>query len=136
MTRVTEDSFTVLLHEKERVLEATYPARVTVAAFERYSAEMRAIIARLATTGAWHCLVDQSRITGTMPSDLPPRIAELVAWAHEHGLDRIARIVSSSELGRLQATRLLRAAGVAESAMLFHDRESAWAFVTGSKLES
>lgn len=136
MTRVTDDGFVITLHERERVLEVQYPARVSLSAFEKYEVETRALIEKLERGGPWHCLVDQSRVVTTMPPDLPPRIAELVAWSHDHGMDRVGRVVSASELGRLQATRMLRAAGVADLAMLFQDRASAWAFVTGSKLDS
>lgn len=133
---VSDDTFVVTLHEKERVLEVVYPARVTLAAFEQYEAEARVSVEKLARGGPWHCLVDQSRITSTMSPDLPPRIADLVAWSHEHGMTRVARVVSPSELGRMQTTRILRSAGVTGNAMLFHDREAAWAFVAGSKLDS
>jgi len=132
-----DESFVVTLHEKERVLEVVYPARITLAAFEKYREDTLATIAKLEAGGSWHCLVDQSRIAATMSPDLPPRIADLVAWSLEHGMDRVARIVSPSELGRLQTGRILRAAGVSELAVLFQDREAAWAFVTtGSKLDS
>ncbi len=133
---MAEDSFVVTLHEQERVLEVVYPARITLAAFEKYREEMVTTIPQLERGGRWHCLVDQSRISATMSPDIPPRIADLVAWSLEHGMDRVARIVSPSELGRMQTGRILRAAGVGESAMIFQDRESAWAFVAGSKLES
>ena len=136
MTRLVEESFVVTLHEEERVLEVVYPARITLAAFEKYREDMLATIPKLEAGGKWHCLVDQSRISATMSPDMPPRIADLVAWSLEHGMDRVARIVSPSELGRMQTGRILRAAGVGESAMLFQDREAAWAFVAGSNEES
>jgi hypothetical protein len=134
---LSDDSFVVTLHEKERVLEVVYPARITLAAFEKYETQTRELIAQLAPAGPWHCLVDQSRVAATMSPDMPPRIADLVAWSLEQGMDRVARVLSPSELGRLQTGRILRAAGVSETALLFQDRESAWAFVTtGSKLDS
>ena len=133
---MNDEPFLITPHERERVLEVIYPARITAAAFEHYEVELRAIIEKLEAGGSWHCMVDQSRVATTMPPDLPPRIADLIAWAHEHGMQRVARIVSPSELGRMQTNRILRAAGVSETAVLFQDRASAWAFVAGSKLDS
>ncbi len=126
-----EEPFVITAHQTERVLEVMYPARPTLRAYERYDAECRAAILQFEQLGTWHCLVDQSKVVAAMAPDLPPRISDLIAWSRPRRLGRVARVLSASELGRLQSRRILRAAGL-DGAQLFEDRAAAWAYVVGA----
>ena len=128
---MTPSPFTIIVHQQERVLEVRYPEHPTMELYEKYEREVRVAIAALQTGGPWDCIVDQSALR-TLAPDFPPRIALLNAWAHEHGMRRTARLVSSSAVGEMQTIRILRESGVLHIGRVFHDRPSAWAFVTGS----
>ena len=100
--------------------------------YEQYELEVRAAIVALAAGGPWDCIVDQTALRALAP-EFPPRIATLNAWAREHGMRRTARLVSDSAIGELQTLRILRDAGVTNMGQVFHDRPSAWAFVTAAQ---
>ena len=122
--------FVITVHQKERVLEVKYPERPTMASYERYDTEVRAAIIALAVGGPWDCIVDQTALRAMAP-EFPSLIAVLNAWAVAHGMRHTARMVSDSAIGELQTLRILRDAGVTNMGQVFHDRPSAWAFVTG-----
>ena len=126
---MTPGPFVISVHQKERVLEVKYPERPTLPAYGKYDVEVRAAIIALAAGGPWDCIVDQTALRAMAP-EFPPLIAVLNAWAREHGMRRTARLVSDSAIGELQTLRILRDAGVTNMGQVFHDRPSAWAFVT------
>ena len=115
--------FEIRFHEAERILEVRYPSRPTLDSYERYEKAVRAAIANIA--GPWSCLVDQSALA-LMPPELPPKIAELNAWARGHGMGRTARVVKESATAQLQVTRILKKAGGTQC----KTRDEAWAALT------
>lgn len=129
---MTPAPFVITVHAKERVLEVKYPERPTMPFYERYDVEVRAAIVALAAGGPWDCIVDQTALKAMAP-EFPPLIATLNAWAVQHGMRRTARLVSDSAIGELQTLRILRDAGVKNMGQVFHDRPSAWDFVTGKR---
>lgn len=124
------EPFVITVHAAERVLEVRYPSRPTMASYGEYEKAVRAAIAELSAGGAWDCIVDQRQLRALAP-DFPPRISELNVWSKERGMRRTARVVSDSAVGELQTLRILKESGVTEMGAVFHDREEAWAFVTG-----
>lgn len=124
------DSFIIIVHRAERVLEVQYPSRPTMLSFEQYETDIRREILELEKAGTWDCIVDQTVLRALAP-DFPPRIAELNVWSRAHGMHRTARVVSDSAVGELQTTRILKESGTTDIGAVFHDRKEAWAFVTG-----
>jgi hypothetical protein len=104
-----------------RILEVEYPARPTQEEVSEYSLASRAAIRQLA--GTWGCLVDQRRLI-VMPPDVVAVMAELNAFAQNHGMVGSARVVSS-KMSELQATRLGREATLKVPLRTFDDRELA-----------
>lgn len=123
------EPFTITVHTKERVLEVRYPERPTMEFYEKYEVAVRAAILALAAGGPWDCIVDQTALRALAP-EFPPRVAMLNTWAREHGMRRAARLVSDSAIGELQTLRILRDSGVSTIGAVFHDRPTAWKFVT------
>lgn len=126
---MNDERFTITVHHADRVLEVRYPSRPTMSSYEQYETEVRAEVLKLAKNGAWDCIVDQTQLRALAP-DFPPRISELNVWSRGHGMRRTARVVSDSAVGELQTLRILKESGVHEVGAVFHDRETAWAFVT------
>ena len=127
------ESFRITVHARERVLEVWYPSRPTMPLFEQYEREVREAILQLAAGGPWDCIVDQTALRAMAP-EFPPLVSVLNAWARENGMRRTARLVSDSAIGELQTIRILRDAGVVNMGAVFHDRASAWKFVTAPVL--
>lgn len=121
--------FTIIVHEAERVLEVRYPPRPSLESWEQYVVEVKVVILELGKRGPWECLVDQTALKALAP-DFPPRIAEINGWARGHGMQRTARLVCDSAVGELQTLRILKEAGVKDMGAVFHDRATAWQFLT------
>ena len=119
--------FEIRFHEVERILEVRYPSRPTLDSYSRYEKAVRETIGSLG--GSWNCLVDQSALT-VMPPELPPRIAELNAWARTQGMGRTARVVKPSATAQLQVTRILLKSGSAQVGTQCLTRDEAWRALT------
>ncbi|MBK7860472.1 MAG: STAS/SEC14 domain-containing protein [Archangiaceae bacterium] len=118
-----QHEFEIQFHESERILEVRYPSRPTLESYHRYEQAVRQTIASLG--GQWNCLVDQSSLK-VMPPELPPRIAELNAWAKERGMNRTARVVQASAIAELQANRILKNSGAQGTSAVTASRDEAW----------
>jgi len=114
----------ITAHPQERIIEVTYPDAPTHDSLDRYEADIRAAI--LAMNGDWDCLVDQ-RAMPVLDTVMSQRIAELIAWAREHGMRHAARVVRRGSMAALQAQQLLRASGAGEEHHFYLTREEAWA---------
>ncbi len=121
-----KDRFTVIVHERERIIEVRYPARPSLASYDAYEKEIRAAITRLGSP--WDCLVDQTALKALAP-EFPARIAELNAWARNQGMRKTARVIAESAIGELQGVRILRDSGLREVGAIFQSRDSAWKFL-------
>jgi hypothetical protein len=119
------DEWGVVLHEAERILEVRYPKFPSQAAFERYDKTIRAAIEKLAATGDWDCLVDQTAVTALAP-ELAEKIAVLNAWARDKRMRRTARVIANSAIGELQSVRILKTGGVKNIGNLYKSRDEAW----------
>jgi hypothetical protein len=119
------DEWTVVLHEAERILEVSYPRYPSQAAFERYDKTIRAAIEKLASTGDWDCLVDQTAVTALAP-ELAEKIAVLNGWAKAKRMRRTARVIANSAIGELQSVRILKEGGVKNIGQVFKSRDEAW----------
>lgn len=124
---MTDDAFAITVHAKERILEVRYPRAVTPEAYGLYELAVRDAIVGLGAP--WDCLVDQGLLT-VMPPEVPPRIAQLNAWALTTGMRRTARVVKDSAMAQLQVGRILRASGVAQVGTVYGSREAAWHALT------
>lgn len=116
--------FSIVVHQADRIIEVRYPARPTMDSYLRYERDVRAAIE--AQKGQWDCLVDQSALSALAP-EFTPRIADLNAWAREHGMRHTARVISESAIGELQGARILKQGGVQDVGTLFKKRDEAWA---------
>jgi hypothetical protein len=114
--------FRIHWHEAEEILEVIYPAAPTQPEVDEYA---RAIRARIDALGGrrWACLVDQREV-GAMPPEIVEVVADLNAYAQQHGMRRAARVVSSA-VARLQSTRLVREAMLRTEFRVFESREEA-----------
>jgi len=119
--------FEIRFHEGERILEVRYPAKPTLDSYTRYEKAVRETIESLG--GPWKCLVDQSGLS-VLPPELPPRIAELNAWARTRGMGHTARVVKQSATAQLQVTRILQKSGAAAVGAQFATRDEAWKTLT------
>lgn len=122
--------FEIVFHESERILEVRYPARPTLDSYTRYEKAVRETISAL--PGGWLCLVDQSLLS-VMPPELPPRIAELNAWAKQHGMSRTARVVKQSATAQLQVSRILEKSGNTTVGTQCTSRDEAWQHLTAPR---
>ena len=122
--------FIIRPHKDVRIIEVVYPSHPTLDSYLDYERDVRDVI--LAMRGQWDCLVDQ-RSLKVAPPEISGRIGELNAWARENGMRRTARVVADSAVSELQARRITREAQLAEEAKLFHTREDAWSYLTGSE---
>jgi hypothetical protein len=104
-----------------------YPSRPTLDSYAQYEKAIREMIESLG--GAWNCLVDQSALT-VIPPELPPRIAELNAWARTQGMGRTARVIQPIATAQLQVTRILKQSGTAQAGRLCTTRDEAWLALT------
>jgi hypothetical protein len=119
----TATQFDVRIHEKERIVEVIYPARVTAEAIAEYAERIRQAAAQL--NGPWRCLVDQRQLD-VIPPDLTDAIAEMNRWALQNGLVGAARVVNRTAIGELQSRRILRESGLTESSDVYFEPSEAW----------
>jgi hypothetical protein len=122
-----DSAFEIIVHGRERILEVRYPRRPTPESYAQYEKDVRAAI--IAWHGEWDCLVDQSALKA-MPPELPPKIAELNAWARATGMRRTARVVRDSAVAELQVNRILRDSGTAQVGSIYTSRALAWTALT------
>jgi hypothetical protein len=118
-----EGHFEVRIHEPERIVEVTYPKRLTPEGLEAYRAALEAAVQRLGSS--WRCLVDQTRLD-VIPPHLTDVITERNRGAAAHGLVAAVRVVKRTAVGELQSRRILRESGLGDSAHVYFDRAEAW----------
>ncbi|MCA2978473.1 MAG: hypothetical protein INH41_10245 [Myxococcaceae bacterium] len=125
---MSEASFEIHVHERERVIEVKYPTRLTPEALADYRAALEAAVLRLGAS--WRCLVDQTRLE-VIPPHLTDGITALNRWAATHGLVAAARVLKQTAVGELQTRRILRESGLGESGKVYFDRDEAWRHLVG-----
>jgi hypothetical protein len=118
--------FRIELHEPEGILEVIYPVTPTLQDVEDYARNVRARIDAMAGR-RWVCLVDQ-RDVGALSPEIVEVVADLNAYAEQHGMRRAARVVSSA-VARLQSTRLVREAMLRTEFRVFESRDEAMAWL-------
>jgi hypothetical protein len=121
--QMSEANFEVHIHERERIVEVTYPKRLTREALDDYRAQLERAVVKLGPT--WRCLVNQTRLD-VIPPHLTDIITEMNRWAAAHGLVAAVRVVKKTAVGELQSRRILRESGLGESAHVYFDRDEAW----------
>lgn len=124
-----EGVFVVQVHERERVIEVTYPRRLSAEALDAYAAQLKAAVEKLGEQ--WRCLVDQTSLD-VIPPHLTDQITEMNRWALQHGLVRAARVVRKTAVGELQSKRIVRESGLGDAAHVCFDRAQAWSELVGA----
>ncbi len=113
--------FVITPLEGGSILEVRYPAQPTTDEVKAYALASRVAIRQLASP--WACLVDQRQLV-VMPPDVVGVMAELNAFAQQHGMAGSARVVVS-KMAELQTKRLAREATLKVPLRTFQDREVA-----------
>ena len=114
--------FQIKLHPRDRIIEVVYPAAPTAADVGDYLMEMKQLIDQ--QDGKWFCLVDQRSLT-QLPAELLDQVAVANSYAVLHGMQRSARIVSST-VAASQASSIAKNVGTIKvKVQTFADRETA-----------
>jgi hypothetical protein len=119
--------FEISVNAEEKIVEITYPARVTEAEINAYVREIKAIMDK--QPKGWRCLVDQRQLA-VMPPELVDRVAELNAYGAKRGMARAARVIATS-VANLQTARMARQASLAVPIKTFTSRDAALAWLRG-----
>ena len=104
-----------------------YPAEPTATDVAKYITEIRKAMEQAFKKGTWLCLVDQRKLK-LMDPKLMEHIASMNAFAHSHGMQRSARIVTGA-LAALQAGRMARTAEMSNTVRTFQSRDDALAWL-------
>jgi hypothetical protein len=121
-------SFEITEHHEERILEIRYPSHPSAEDIAAYVIAARQAIDRFA--GPWSCLVDQHTLV-VLPPELAGQVAELNAYAAQHGMKQSARVISSA-VAALQVSRLAKG-GIPVPVRTFSSREAAFAWLRSQR---